>query len=157
MENRRSLGRSGDPRLHGCGYKMLALSGIKSGLCPLKGWSNLRFRICWLYQRRHYGFSTKTEWRNLPKICARLLFCNSAPFTNMESKTYHPLVTTPWTHNSSQHPMPVFAKVEQSNGSFCGSPCIPYHFVTPRTSDKRRSRNFLQESTWNSRFPVTLV
>ncbi len=37
MENRRNKGRSGDKRLHGCGHKMLAISGIKSGLCSLKG------------------------------------------------------------------------------------------------------------------------
>jgi len=36
MENRRNKGRSGDKRLHRCGHKMLALSGIKSGLCSLK-------------------------------------------------------------------------------------------------------------------------
>ncbi len=46
MENRRNQGRSGDKRLRGCGNKMLALSRIKSGLCSLKGQSNLRFRIC---------------------------------------------------------------------------------------------------------------
>ncbi len=37
LESRGNLGRSGDKRLHGCGYKMPALSGIKSGLCSLNG------------------------------------------------------------------------------------------------------------------------
>jgi len=37
MENRRRKGRSGDKRLHGCGDRVLALSGIKSELCSLKG------------------------------------------------------------------------------------------------------------------------
>jgi hypothetical protein len=37
MENRGNKGCSRDKRLHGCGYKMLALYRIKSGLCSLKG------------------------------------------------------------------------------------------------------------------------
>ena len=37
MENKGNKGCSRDKRLHGCGYKMLALSEIKSGLCSLKG------------------------------------------------------------------------------------------------------------------------
>ncbi len=36
--------KDGDKRPHRCGYKMLGLFGIKSGLRSLKGQSNLRFR-----------------------------------------------------------------------------------------------------------------
>jgi hypothetical protein len=38
------MGRIRDKRPHRCGYKMSALFGIKSGLCSLKGQSNLQFR-----------------------------------------------------------------------------------------------------------------
>jgi len=37
MGNRDNKGCSRDKRLHGCRDKMLALSGIESGLCSLKG------------------------------------------------------------------------------------------------------------------------
>src|SRR5258707_9051377 len=50
MGNRRNKGRSGDKRLHGCGYKMLALSGIKSGLCSFICQSDIRFEMCGVYQ-----------------------------------------------------------------------------------------------------------
>ena len=46
MGNRDNKGCSRDKRLHGWRDKMLALSGIESGFCSLKGSSNLRFRIC---------------------------------------------------------------------------------------------------------------
>ena len=36
MENRRTKGRCGDKRPHECEYKMLALYGIKLGLCSLR-------------------------------------------------------------------------------------------------------------------------
>jgi hypothetical protein len=41
---------SGDKLPHACGYEILTLSGIKSGLCSLIGESSLRLRICWLHQ-----------------------------------------------------------------------------------------------------------
>jgi hypothetical protein len=36
---------SGDKRPHGCGYKLLDLSRIESGLCSLIYQSNLRLKI----------------------------------------------------------------------------------------------------------------
>ena len=78
-----------------------------------------------------HGIAGRTRTSLTRTSLKRLSLYNSAPFTDMESNTYHPLVTTSGTHNSPEHPVPVFAKVAWCNRSFDSFACEFRHFVTP--------------------------